>query len=344
MSVALTSFWRVAMASGWCLVGLLQSGCALPARQAAVDCSEVEAHAAVPWRSLAPGVWVWEGARGDIAAENQGHVVPTSLVVDEGEALVVDPGPSFLHGVRVRHSVACRFGARVRWVVNTHAHAENVLANSAFAESGQTTIVSGAATLASMRERCPACLASLRARVGEAAMAGTEIVLPARTLQAGDELPVGRLRLRVMLFEQAHTEGDLVLWYPGLSVLWAGGLAYLERLPELSQGSLDGWLAALDQLDALAPAHVVSAVVSSAERKGELPEAMRATRAYLGALRQGVLRSMDEGHQPQQAGLVPLQAFAGWPGYPERHLFNVQRAWRELEPVWMDRALGTSPH
>ena len=311
------------------------SGCTAMPEQAGANCAEA---AAVPWRSLAPGVWVWEGAQAEISANNRGHVAPTSLVVDGGEAAVIDPGPSFLHGERVRRSVACRFQAQVRWVVNTHAHAENVLANSAFADSNATTIVSGPATLAAMRKRCPACLASLTTRVGEAAMAGTHIVWPTRPLKAGDELPVGRIRLRVMPFEQGHTEGDLVLWKPSERVVWAGGLTYLGRVPELSQGSLEGWLTALDHLDALAPTHVVSAAVSTASSEGGLPEALRATRAYLSALRQGILQAMDEGHQPQEPGLVSLPAYAGWAGYKERHSFNVQRAWRELEPVWMDRA------
>ncbi|HEY9096209.1 MAG TPA: MBL fold metallo-hydrolase, partial [Hydrogenophaga sp.] len=307
----------------------------------------------VPWRALAPGVWVWAGDPGEIAPDNGGHVAPVSLMVDDGEAAVIDPGPSRQVGERVRESVACRFHARVRWVVNTHAHAENVLGNSAWAgleAAAQPRVVSGAATQAAMRTRCPACLASLTARVGRAAMAGTEIVLPDQVLRAGDVLPVGRLRLVVQPFERGHTEGDLVLWNPAHRVVWAGGLVYSRRVPELSQGSLDAWLLALDHLDALAPAHVVSASVSSAERWGDTagegagagagkpPEALRETRAYLMALRQGVLQAMDEGHQPQEAGLVPLPAFSSWAGYAQRHAFNVQRAWRELEPVWMDRA------
>ena len=304
-----------------------------------------EAAQPVPWVELAPGIWVWEGARSDIAPDNLGHVAPTALVVDAGEAMVIDPGPSFQHGQRVRRSVACRFQARVRWVVNTHAHAENVLANGAFSDlaaSGQLAIVSSAATQAAMRERCPDCLASLTARVGAAAMARTEIAWPTLRVQAGDVLPVGRLRLLVMPGEQGHTEGDLLLWHSESGTVWAGGLAYLGRLPELSQGSVDGWLKALDHLEALAPRHLVSAAVSSASGSGSLPSPLSATRAYLQALRQGVLQAMDEGHQPQEPGLVPLPAFAEWAGYDERHAFNVQRAWRELEPVWMDQSPSSS--
>jgi hypothetical protein len=85
--------------------------------------------------------------------------------------------------------------------------------------------------------------------------------------------------------------------------------------------------------------HVVSAVVSSADGPGQAPAALGATRAYLQALRDGVLQAMDAGRQPQDAGVgvVALPAYRHWAGYAERHGFNVQRAWRELEPVWMEQ-------
>lgn len=328
--------WRWGL--GLCaVVGL--AACAVAPR--GPSCAAGRDSEAVPWQALAPGVWVWPGSVAEIELANRGHVAPTTVLVAGGEAGVIDPGPSLQHGLRVRHAVVCQFRARVRWVVNTHAHAENVLANGAFdadVYSGQAAIVSTPATLAAMGERCPNCLASLRARVGESAMAGTKIRLPARVLTEGEVLPVGQRRLQVMPVEQGHTEGDLVLWDADARVVWAGGLAYLGRVPELSQGSVDGWLAALDRLDRLKPQHVVSAAVSSSTVSGGyLPEALTATRAYLTALRQGVLQAMDDGHQPQEPGLVPLPAFAHWAGYAERHAFNVQRAWRELEPVWMDR-------
>lgn len=319
-------------------MGALLAGCA--AATMAPSCSAIADTEPIPWQALAPGIWVWPGAVADMDAANRGHVAPTTVVVDSGEAAVIDPGPSWQHGQRVRRAVACQFQARVRWVVNTHAHAENVLANGAFdadVNSGQAAIVSTSATLAAMGERCPNCLASLTARVGEAAMAGTQIRLPTHLVRTGDTLRVGQKILQVVSVEQGHTEGDLVLWDAASGVLWSGGLAYLGRLPELAQGSVEGWLAALDRLDRLKPMHVVSAVVSSATEPGALPEALAATKAYLTALRKGVLQAMDEGHQPQEPGLVPLAAFAHWAGYAERQAFNVQRAWRELEPVWMDR-------
>lgn len=308
---------------------------------AATDCDGLEP---VPWRAVAPGAWVWlppDG--GDVSAANAGHVVPTSVLVSGRQALVIDPGPSHRHGERVRRSLACRFGAQVRWIVNTHAHSENVLANSAFAAdvaAGRTQILATAATREGMALRCPDCLASLTQRVGDEAMAGTRIVLPTRTLFEGEVLRLGRWRLRVMRVEHAHTEGDLVLWDARQRVLWAGGLVYRNRVPELAQGHLDGWIAALDRLQALGPRQVIATTWSVADGSAP-PVALQDTRAYLGALREKTLQAMDEGGQPQEIDRVALPDFRDWAGYQTRHGFNVLRAWRELEPVWMDQTKPT---
>jgi glyoxylase-like metal-dependent hydrolase (beta-lactamase superfamily II) len=318
------------------LLGLL---CA-PGVRATPDCRSLEP---VPWRAVVPGVWVWlppDG--GDVSAANAGHVLPTSAVIAGREALVIDPGPSQAHGERLRRSLACRFGARVRTIVNTHAHSENVLANSAFADevaAGQIEVVASEPTREGMAQRCPDCLASLTQRLGETAMAGTQIVLPTRTVRPGDELRLGPWRLRVDRVEHAHTEGDLVLWNDRHRIAWAGGLVYQGRVPELAQGQLDGWLAALERLQARRPQHLISTVWSPAPSHGAPPPALAETRGYLLALREQTLRAMDGGAQPQETGKVELPAFRDWAGYQSRHGFNVMRAWRELEPVWMDRAV-----
>lgn len=308
-----------------------------------VSAQDRECRDGVPWQPVAPGVWAWSPPQPqEVSPDNAGHVVPTSVLIDGGEALVVDPGPSRRHGERVRASLACRFGVQVRWIVNTHAHAENVLANGAWAdriEAGQTTVLATEGTRRAMEQRCPACLQSLIERAGVQAMAGTAIVWPTRTLAEGDVVAVGAQRLRVMRVEQGHTESDLVLWHPQAGVLWAGGLVYGERLPELAQGSVDAWLDALDRLQALRPRHVIGAAVSSAQGEAT-PAALTGTRAYLQALREGVWRAMDEGRHAGESTAVAMPEWRVWAGHAQRQDFNVQRAWRELEPLWMQQTDG----
>ena len=327
------------------LVWLLGLGLTPPAAQAASpDCANLMP---VDWQSVAPGVWVWQPARlAEISPANLGRVLPVSAVVDRGQALVVDPGPSHQQGLQIRDSLACQLGAQVRWVVNTHAHAESVLGNSAFADlqaRGLLDIAASAGTRKAIQRRCAQCLLSLTSLVGAEAMAQSRIVLPNRILSEGSTLQVGRIRLKVMLVQNAHTESDLLLWEPGRRVLWAGGLLYEGRIPELAQGSLNGWLDALPRLRALHPAVVVSAALSVAPDAASLPSILEATGHYLQLLRLSVLQAMDAGLDGSDVQALSLPDYAGWVGYRQRHGFNVQRAWRELEPEWMELARPSSP-
>lgn len=312
---------------------------AAPAQVAPPDC----AHAAqVDWQALAPGVWVWlPGPLAELSPASQGRILPVSAVVDGGQALVVDPGASYRQGWQVRQSLACQLGAQVRWVVNTHAHADSVLGNAAFADlqaQGRLDIVASAGTGQAMAQRCPHCLASLTGLLGEVVMQGSAITLPNRIVREGDVLQVGRIRLQVLLAQNAHTESDLQLWAPQQRVLWAGGLLYQGRIPELAQGSLNGWLSALPRLAALRPAVVVGAALSVAPAPLALPPIFSATEGYLQALRQRVLQALDAGLDGSSLAPLQLPGYAGWVGYQQRHGFNAQRAWRELEPQWMEGA------
>ena len=292
-----------------------------------------------PWRRLAPGVWIWPPpAEADVSPANGGHVAPVTLLVSRGEAMVIDPGPSLRHGLAVRRAASCLGRVRVRWVVNTHAHADTVLANAAWADEvarGEVQVLANAGTRETMARRCPDCLSDLRARAGEVAMAGTTILLPTHTLEPGRTLRVGALRLQVGPTQRGHSQHDLWLGLAGPRIAWVGGLVYGRRVPELAQGRVEDWLAALDRLAAWEPRQVVGATWSAAPAPGHRPPALVSTRAYLQALHEGVWAAMEAGRGVLDENPVPLPDFAGWAGYAARHGFNVQRAWREREPSWM---------
>jgi glyoxylase-like metal-dependent hydrolase (beta-lactamase superfamily II) len=332
--------WRVFL-----LYWLLAAGQIFAAPVKAVDCAHTTP---IPWRAVVPGVWTWLPERvSESAPENQGHVLPITVVVDAGEAMVIDPGPNYAHGQRVRTSLMCQFSARPRWVVNTHAHAKNVLGNAAFADlqaRGKLQIMASAGTRAAMQQRCPQCLQSLTQELGARAMRHTRIVVPNRLLAADEVLSVGRLRLQVMLADNAHTESDLLLWMPAQSLLLAGGLVYDRRLPELAQGSVQGWLAALQRMAALQPRVVLGSGLSVAVDAHSLPPALVATTDYLQDLRTRVWAAINLGLHGSESQTLSWPEQAHWIDFSARHHFNVQRAWRELEGQWMiEAAPGSVP-
>jgi glyoxylase-like metal-dependent hydrolase (beta-lactamase superfamily II) len=293
--------------------------------------------------TLAPGIHIWQPAPDqDVSEANGGHVMPTSVLVHEGRAWVIDPGPSLKAGQQLIALIACRWQARVERVFNTHAHAENVLANIAFlpeVKQGKVSILSTQGTRDAMAKRCPDCLADLTQRVGVEQMAGTDYVVPDAVPSPGEVWRLGPHGLRVHEVQDAHTLSDLVLVHETAQVAWVGGLVYGDRLPELAQGSLMGWRRSLAWLQQTAWTALIGATVSRASTPGEQPEALQQTDAYLRAVQSTVLEAMESGLQVSEITTDTRTPFASWVGFSQRHGFNLQRAWRELEPGWMDGLL-----
>lgn len=322
-----------------------------PAMEPNTDCD----NAPQPLRPVASGVWVWEGQPAEIGPDNAGHVVSNVVLSTDGpqpEVTVVDPGPSLRHGQALARAIRCQLNGRVVRLVDSHAHAENVLANGAFVPPDTVRITRGtspsapsmpseqpvpavwatATTAAVMAERCPDCLQSLTDRAGAVAMAGTRIVLPTQTLPTQGQRHWGNATWAVQAWPQAHSHSDLTLWHAEQRVLIAAGLVYQQRLPELAQGTLRGWLQALDQLTTLQPRMVIGQNVGG-------PETLLATRGYLCDLSRSVWQAMEQGWSATEAENLALPAYAHWAGYAQRQGFNAQRAWRELEPDWMSGEL-----
>ena len=329
----------------WCVVWLVCAG-ALSACASPKPTPACEADASPGWSTLAPGVHVWTPAPdAEPAPENRGHVMPTSVLVHGPRAWVIDPGPNAMQTRRVMQHIRCVWGAQVERVFNTHAHAENVLGNAAFADAqraGQVQVLANEGTANAMEKRCSGCLADLTQRVGEAAMSGTHIVLPTVILRRGDVMQLGPHRLEVREAVNAHTASDLVLWHSTHRIAFVGGLVYGQRLPELAQGSLLGWRAALVELKDLDAQWVVGATVAGGSTE-QARQAVERTDAYLAQLQQAVLQGMESGLQVSELPVRAAPPFDAWAGHDARHGFNLQRAWRELEPAWMDGALRPNP-
>ena len=308
-------------------------------------CKRAQACEPQPLNQVAPGVWAWAGQDQELSASNQGHIT-TQVVLQSGTGTwVIDPGPTEAHGQALRVTIACQLNTPIAGVWNSHAHAENTLGNQAFLRSG-SAIWATPETQAAMRERCPSCLAHLLETVGPAAI-GTSIAIPERvaTLSAKvwQAAPDGPSGWQLRAFKAAHSESDTVWWRAQDRVLIAAGLVYQKRLPELAQGGLRAWVAALDALWALKPRVVIGQMVGNAED-------LVNTRRYLCALQDAVLEALGRGETASSVSSLPLPEFSDWAGYASRQGFNTQRAWREIESAWMQgsvqpcAALGDAPN
>lgn len=266
------------------------------------------------------------------------HAV-TSVVLGQGrQVTVVDPGPSRQVGEALKRSLRCNSQAQVVALINTHAHAEQVLANAAF----RVPVMATTGTAASMQTRCPDCLAAMTQDLGKTALKGTRIVLPDRVLHDGQSLVTGGRLWHVRVMRQAHTESDLVLWSAAEGIALVGGLVDGDRLPVLAQGRVLGWLQALDEVQAWQPQWLIGQHLVSSP--GQVNAHVQRQRGYLCDLVRTAWLGMDAGLSEAEA-LQGLQLSPAWSvaqadqqeARRQQHQFNQLRAWREIEPIWMER-------
>lgn len=289
---AVTGRRSVAIAIGAALVAFVGAGGLLrsqpapesepePQAEPAPASTDVDQASAFEFRELAPGV---------VAAVVDRNVASYAfanslIVIGEDGVLVVDTQQSPRAALQVLAEIRRRTDRPVRWVVNTHEHADHVWGNQVYADAyPDASFISTTATRDSLRvswdrqirEQRAGTVESLERLHGmladsddperqaqiEAAidvrtrylkdLAGLRMVLPDRTFTGRTRIDPGGRQVVLIDVGPAHTAGDLVVHLPGEGVTMVGDLLEEGEL-WLESADIRGWVAALDTVLALEP-------------------------------------------------------------------------------------------
>jgi cyclase len=271
------------------------------------------------WHRVAPGVMAIVG------------YVNAGYVVADDEAVVIDTMYGPADSREIAAGLAQEFpGAAVRWVVNTHHHADHTFGNQTFAApvvAHRTVYDTVKANLAGPWS--PAAVeAQRKVMPNPERWDGLDIVPPQVLLYDQLDLAVGGRLVRLAHFG-GHTPGSCIAFLEEDGVIFAGDLLFIGRYPFLGHGSAGDWLAALRELLAMKPRQVVPGhgpILTGAQISREIDRLaayMEETMVRVEALR-AAGRSREE-----------VLADAGFPkyadeGYEHHHRVNIARVWDEL--------------
>lgn len=191
-------------------------------------------------RELAPGVFFWQGDRETQRQTNIGWVVFRDYVV------VIDA--NFPWGARdVIPEIRKTTGRPLRFVFNTHYHADHSYGNSVFAQTGATIVCTEVCAGEALRK-------GLKDAQNQAKERATDPIVAA-SLRFESELVFddGAQRLELVRMGPAHSAGDAVAWLPKHRILFVGDLAVNWELGN-NVGDVDAdhanWISALAKLEA----------------------------------------------------------------------------------------------
>jgi quinoprotein relay system zinc metallohydrolase 2 len=273
------------------------------------------------------GVFAHIGTLALMTRHNEGDIANLAFVVGDHAVAVIDSGGSVQEGRRLLAAIRARTAKPIRYVINTHVHPDHVFGNAAFANEDARFV--GHRNLAhALAARGPYYLDNFRHSMGSDLMADTRIIPPTLVVTDQMTLDLGGRALTLKAWRTAHTDNDLTVWDAASGTLLAGDLVVTEHVPVLD-GSILGWLAAMDDL-ARIPAKQV--VPGHGRLIDDWPAALRPQRRYLEQLTRDVRALIVRG--------VPLAAAAATAGQSERDrwaLFeeynarNATAAFAELE-------------
>lgn len=198
-------------------------------------------------QKLADGVYAFLGRDG---ASNYGVIeTERGLVVIDNDIRSVD---------RLWKAIRSTTQQEIRFLINTHNAFDHASANYVFARAG-ATIISSAVCREGMAQTGQKKFEDMKAgdeKIRELAKDG-EVVLPAITFERQLTLRFGSRVIELTHFGHGHTPGDIIVYLPQERILFSGDLIVIGYHPQLRDGSCNGWLRILGELDIIAPAQIV---------------------------------------------------------------------------------------
>ncbi|HJP40902.1 MAG TPA: MBL fold metallo-hydrolase [Dehalococcoidia bacterium] len=212
----------------------------------------------------------------------------------------------------------------VNTLVNTHSHMDHTFGNFVF--SPGATIVGHERCRADIETERFTSLDQARGFFPDVDWGEIKITAPSLTFDDRITLFVGDLEVQLIYVSPAHTMTGVVAWIPERRVLIAGDVIFSGGAPFALQGSIAGWLGALDRLRDLGPESIIPG-------HGPVcgPELFSEMEAYLRFVQDTARVGFETGVRPLELALdTDLGEFARLTD-PERIVGNLFRAYSELE-------------
>ena len=269
-----------------------------------------------------------------------------SGLVDKGSGLVVDTLMDVKHTRELLKSYASVRPERPECLVNTHDNADHCWGNQLF--KGAEII--GHRLCAELMQKgiSPLMMEAMRtgadlspgarwfaADVADFDFSEVEVTPPTRVFDERLELELDDTPVELVYLGPAHTAGDVVVFLPEERVLFTGDLLFRQCTPIGWDGTFEGWMLAMDRMLQMEPEVVVPGHGPLTDVAG-----LREFRAYLEFVKGESESAFERGlSEVEAARQIDLGPYAGWT-QPERLVFNVARAYRELRGEPWDAPLN----
>ena len=254
---------------------------------------------------------------------NNGNMSNSCFVNMGTSYLVIDSGPTYQYAAQAYKKMKDIKNLPISYVVNTHVHDDHWLGNSYYKELGVQIIGSRA-----FKDEAKVEITRMQKRISPDAYAKTTQVFPTILVKDKKTLNFGSKKVQIIsVNKKAHTDSDLLVYIPSEKMVFVGDLVFNDRLPSIRDGSLTGWLAALDEVRLMDVEYIIGGHGKVVDRSS-----IDMTYNYIKTLRERVASLIEDGEEiGDVVNMVTMDKFKNVNFYDSMHRQNVEIAYRMLE-------------
>jgi glyoxylase-like metal-dependent hydrolase (beta-lactamase superfamily II) len=207
-------------------------------------------------QQVTDNVYALVGSLEQRSPENLANNGTFGVVVTDAGVVLIDTGGSWNGAAQIHGAIARITDQPIKYVINSGGQDHRWLGNHYWQSVGAQVIASNAA-VADHHDRGSQQMTGLSVLLGDA-MAGTKPAYANITFDTEYSFELGGVSFELTHAGQAHTPGDIFVWVPSESTVFAGDIVYMERILGIGDQSHSGtWIEVFEAMAALNPTNVI---------------------------------------------------------------------------------------
>ncbi|MEA1915109.1 MAG: rhodanese-like domain-containing protein [Campylobacterota bacterium] len=279
-----------------------------------------------PLEKVAKGMYTSIGATQPATYENSGHNNNLGFIVGDDSVLVWNAGANYLLAKSFHNEIKKITTKPVKYVVLENSQGHAMLGSSYWKEQGAVIVAQEIAKeeIMQLGEK----ILKRHTRTYKDKVLGTKVVLPDEVFKDTRVFDLGNRIVEAKYFGYAHERSDISLWLPKEEILYAGDLAFNQRmLPIFKITETLKWLEAWEKLAALN----AKIVIPGHGDTTDMETVSKYTKGYILHLREKITEVIDNDGGLKEAYEIDQSAYAHLDTFKELSKQNAARLFEQLE-------------
>ncbi len=279
-----------------------------------------------PLEKVADGVYTSIGQTSPGSYENSGHNNNLGFVVGDKAVAVWNASSSYLLARAFHEEIKKITDKPVKYVVLENSQGHAMLGSNYWKEQGATIIAQEIA-----KEEIIELGESIYKRSVKRLkdkILGSKVILPDVTFKDTYKIDLGNRIVEAKYFGYAHEHSDIALWLPKEKIVFAGDLAFNQRLlPIFEITETNKWLEAWKGFAALG----AKIIVPGHGDTTDMATVTKYTKDYLEYMREKILAVIDDGGGLNEAYAIDMTPYQHLDTFRELGKQNIATLFKQLE-------------